>query len=203
MIGWPRGDDDPHDRRPADTERRDATRDTRARLGAPTCFERPRPGTVGQTRAGVRSQDAPRSQVLLGAQRMWATPDSFVPSTPPPVCPPIGRSRTHTARRSFARATAPAVRARYNPSDGFDQQLQLTAGIRGGQARETRPTRTTQQQPKPVTSASTWGSSTIRVILVVITDRASPRAHDQLISEARGVSPGLPTPRFVEKSPEC
>src|SRR5258705_5099340 len=28
---------------------------------------------------------------------------------------------------------------------------------------------------EPITSASTWGSSTIRVILVVITDRESPR----------------------------
>jgi hypothetical protein len=28
---------------------------------------------------------------------------------------------------------------------------------------------------EPVTPASTWGSSTIRVIFVVITDRASPR----------------------------
>src|SRR4029077_10896564 len=82
--------------------------------------------------------------------------------------------RTHTARRSFGRATAPqsghgTTRAMVSTSSSSSPPASAAASTRNPSNPNNAAT------TEPVTSASTWGSSTIRVILVVITDRASPR----------------------------
>ena len=107
--------------------------------------------------------------------------------------PPIGRSRTHTGRRSFARATAPqsghgTTRAMVSTNSSSSPPASAAASTRNPSNPNNAAT------TEPVTSASTWGSSTIRVILVVITDRASPRPTISSFQSPRRVAQVSPLP---------
>src|SRR6185503_3033387 len=164
------GDDDPHDRRPADTERGGDPRH-RAVSGA-DLLERPRPGTVGQTRAGFDRRML-LGPGLLGAPRMWATPDSFVPAHHHRSA--ADRQVAYPYRTAILRPCHRAAvghgttRAMVSTSSSSSPPASAAASTRNPSNPNNAAT------TEPVTSASTWGSSTIRVILVVITDRASPR----------------------------
>ena len=164
------GDDDPHDRRPADTER---GRDPRHRAvsGADLLDAHARARSVRHARGSIAGCSS--VQVFLGHNACGQHQTRLCQHTTTGL-PPIGRSRTHTARRSFGRATAPqsghgTTRAMVSTSSSSSPPASAAASTRNP-SNPNNPATT-----EPVTSASTWGSSTIRVILVVITDRASPR----------------------------
>ena len=129
---------------------------------------------------------------------MRATPDSFVPAHHDRSA--ADRQVAYPHRTAILRPRhRAAVGARYHPSDGLDEQLQLTTGIRGGQHAE-------PVQPEQRSNNRT-GNLCFHLGLLdnpcdLGRDHGScePQAHHQLISEPEACRPGLPTPRFVEKS---
>ena len=149
----------------------DATRDT-APSRAPTCSNaHARARSVRHARGSIAGCSS--VQVFLGHNACGQHQTRLCQHTTTGL-PPIGRSRTHTARRSFGRATAPqsghgTTRAMVSTSSSSSPPASAAASTRNPSNPNNAAT------TEPVTSASTWGSSTIRVILVVITDRASPR----------------------------
>src|SRR6201987_1317881 len=172
---------------PADPGRGPAPRH-RAVWGA-DLLERPRPSTVGQTRAGFDRRML-LGPGLLGAQRMWATPDSFVPAhhhrsaADRQVAYPYPTAILRPCHRA-------AVGARYKPNDGFDQQLQLTAGIRGGQhAKPVQP----EQRSNNRTGNLYFHLGLLDNPCDLGRDHGScePQAHDQLISEPEACRPVSP-----------
>ena len=78
--------------------------------------------------------DATKAHNALVAGRLDGLANGY--RTTAPGLPPIGRSRTHTARRSLARATAPQSGHGTTRAMVSTNNLQLTAGIRGGQHTE-------------------------------------------------------------------
>ena len=178
--------DDPHDRRPADTER---GRDPRhGAVAGADLLERPRPGTLGQTRAGFDRRML-LGPGLLGTPRMWATQDSFAPAHHD-----ADRQVAHPHRTAtLCPRHRAAVGARHHPGDGLDQQLQLTAGIRGGQ--HAKPVQPEQCSNNPT------GNLCLHLELLgnpcdLGCDHGScePQAHDQLISQPKACHPVSPLP---------
>jgi hypothetical protein len=149
----------------------DATRDT-APSRAPTCSNaHARARSVRHARGSIAGCCS--VQVFLGHNAYGQHQTRLCQHTTTGL-PPIGRSRTHTARRSFGRATAPqsghgTTPAMVSTSSSSSPPASAAASTRNPSNPNNAAT------TESVTSASTWGSSTIRVILVVITDRASPR----------------------------
>ena len=181
--------DDPHDRRPADTER---GRDPRhgAVLGADRPGRTPTPEHGRSGTRGVRSQDAARSR------SSWSTTHAgntrlVCASTPRPVC-----------RRSAGRAPtpdgdpspAPPRRSRGTVPPARSSRPAAPAHHRHPRRPRNPSNPNNAATTEPVTSASTWGSSTIREILVVITDRASPRPTISSFQSQRRVAQVSPLP---------
>src|SRR6185295_18626360 len=168
----------------------DATRDT-APSRAPTC---------SNAHARARSVRHARGSIaglllgpgLLGAPRMWATPDSFVPAHHHRSA--ADRQVAYPYRTAILRPChRAAVGARYNPSDGFDQQFQLTAGIRGGQhAEPVQP----EQRSNNRTGNLCFHLGLLDSPCDLGRDHGScePPAHDQLISEPEACRPVSPLP---------
>lgn len=128
---------------------------------------------------------------LLGAQRMRATPDSFVPAHHDRSAADRQVAYPHRAAILRPRHRA-AIGARYDPCDRLNQQLQLTAGIRGGQ--HTKPNPNNAAPTEPVTSASNLGLLDNPCDLGRDHGSCEPQAHHQLISEPEACRPVSPLP---------